>query len=162
MGTRKDTKRKRAHHPVDASHALEIVFDKITEANIVVEILLPALDTTINTNGNVTLLADGAAEAAGLVASSNVSEGISQIVEFAASKELGRHVVLEPENLGDLHLDAHLAADVLEELMVGGVDLFRLLDGAVVEPQNNVAVVAIVVKVRACNGNGLVGVSGKD
>ncbi len=158
----REKKKERAHHPVNASHALEIILDEISEANLVVKIFLPALDAAINADGNVALLANGAAEAARLVAGSQVSKGIRQIVKLAAGKEIGRHVVLEPEDLGDLHLDAHLAANVLEQLVVGGVDLFRLLDRAVVKPQDNVAVVAIVGEVGAGDGNGLVGVAGKD
>ena len=46
--------------------------------------------------------------------------------------------------------------------MLGGVDLVRLLDGAVVQPEDDVAVVAIVGEVRAGDGDGLVGVGGED
>lgn len=127
-----------------------------------VKVLLPALDTAVHADGDVALLTDGAAEAAGLVASGQVGEGIRQVVKLAAGKEIGGHVVLEPEDLGDLHFDAHLAADVLEQLVLGGVDLFRLLDRAVVKPQDNVAIVAIVGEIGAGDGDGLVGVVGKD
>ena len=46
--------------------------------------------------------------------------------------------------------------------MARGIDLVRLLDGTVVQPQNDVAVIAIVLEVRAGNGNGLVVVFGED
>lgn len=71
-------------------------------------------------------------------------------------------MVLEPEDLGHLHLDAHLSANVLEELVVGVVDLFGLFDGSMVEPQDDVAVVAIVGEVRSGNGQRLVSVVSKD
>jgi hypothetical protein len=91
-----------------------------------------------------------------------MGQRIREVVELAAVKQLRRHVVLEPEHLGDLHLDAHGAADVLEQLVLGVVDELRLGDGAVVQPQDDVAVVAVVGKGRPCDGHGLVRVVGED
>lgn len=74
-------------------------------------------------------------------------EGISEIVEFTAIEEIFWHVVLQPQDLWDLHLDAHGAADVAEEVVFGGVDELGLLDGPVVEPQHDVVVVGRRVEV---------------
>lgn len=53
-------------------------------------------------------------------------------------------MVLEPQDLRDFHFDAHGAANIAQQVVAGGIDLVGLLDGAVVEPQNNIAVIAIV------------------
>src|SRR5687768_17301762 len=113
----------KAHHPVHATHALEVVLDQVAETNLLVKVLLPTLDTAINTNRDETLLTNGATEAPSLVASRQMGQSIRQIVKLALVPQLRRHVVLEPESLGDLHLDAHLATDVLEQLVTGRVDL---------------------------------------
>lgn len=42
--------------------------------------------------------------------------------------------------------------------MTGGIDLVSLLDGSVVEPQNNVSIVAIIRKFWAGDGYWFVGV----
>ncbi len=147
-----------AHHLIDASHAFEIVLNKVTETNSVIKVLLPALDTAIYTDRDVTLLADGAAEAAGLVTSSNVGKGIAEIVELGSCKELWRHVVLEPKNLRDLHFDTHFASDVSEQVVVSVIDELGLIDGTVVQPQNDVPVVSIVLEVGAGDGDWLVGI----
>ena len=46
--------------------------------------------------------------------------------------------------------------------MAGGINLLRLLDWAVVQPQDDVASVAIVLKSGAGHGHGLVRVLGED
>lgn len=71
-------------------------------------------------------------------------------------------MVLEPQDLGDFHLNAHLASNILEQLVISGIDLFCLLDRTVVQPENDVAVVAIVGEIGAGNGNRLVGIVGED
>lgn len=92
-----------------------------------------------------------------------MGQGVGQIVELAAIEQLWRHVVLEPENLGDLHLDAHAAADVLEQVVVRGVDLLGLLDRAVVQPQDDVTVVAVgVVEIGPRDADGLICVVAED
>jgi hypothetical protein len=153
---------KKAHHPIDTTHLLEIVLGKVAEANIMVEIFLPALDTTINAYRDIALLANNTAVATSFVASGQVCESICKIVELGTLEQLGRHVVLEPEDLGHLHLDAHLSADILEELVLGIVDLLGLFNGPVVEPQNDVAVVTVVCEVRSGNRERLVGVVSED
>lgn len=150
------------HYTIDATHPPEIVLGQVAKTNGLKKVFLPALLAAVDTNGHIALLADGAAEAARLVARGQVSKGITQVVELAAREELRRHVVLEPEDLGDLHLNAHLAADIFEELMLGGIDFLRLLDGTMIQPENDVAVVSIVRKVRPGNGLGLVSVLGED
>lgn len=153
---------EKAHHPIDTTHLLEFILGKISKANFVVKVLLPALDAAVDTNGDVALLTDDTAVAASLVASSQVCEGISKIVKLGTLKDLGRHVVLEPEHLGHLHLDAHLAANVLEKLVLGVVDLLGLLDRSMVKPQNDVPVVAVICKVRPCDGQRLIGIVGEN
>lgn len=154
----KGEKYEKAHHPIDTTHLFEIVLGKFAEANIMVEIFLPALDTAINAYRDKALLANNTAVATSFIASGQVCESICKIVELGTLEQLGRHVVLEPEDLGHLHLDAHLSADVFEELVLGVVDLLGLFNGPVVEPQNDVAVVTIVCEVRSGNGKRLVGV----
>jgi hypothetical protein len=154
----KGKKYEKAHHPIDTTHLFKIVLGKVAEANIMVEIFLPALDTAINAYRYKALLANNTAVATSLVACGQVCESICKIIELGTLKQLGRHVVLEPEDLGHLHLDAHLSADVLEELVLGVVDLFGLFNGPVVEPQNDVAVVTIVCEVGSGNGERLVSV----
>lgn len=99
-----------------------------------VKVFLPALDTAVYANGDETLLADGTAEAARLVTGSQMSKSVCQVIKLAAVEQLRGHVVLEPQNLGDLHLDAHLAANILEQLVAGSVDLVRFLDWTVIKP----------------------------
>lgn len=162
MGVKSWTGTRDSYHSVNATHALEVVLGQLAKTNGLKEVLLPALLTAINTDGHVALLADSAAEAAGLVASGEMGQGISQVVELATIKELLGHVVLEPEGLGDLHLNAHLTADILEELVLGVVDLLGLLVRAVVEPEDDVAVLAVILKFGTGNSDGLVSVCGED
>lgn len=65
-------------------------------------------------------------------------------------------MVLEPEDFGHLHLDAHLSTNVLEELVVGVVDLLGLGDRPVIEPQDYIPVITIVCEVRSSDGKWLV------
>lgn len=127
-----------------------------------IKVLLPAFNAPIDPDGDVTLLAHGAAEAARLFARSNMCQRVGKVVELAAGEELGRHVALEPENLGHLHLDVHGAADVAQEVVARGVDGIGLGLGSVVEPQDYIAVVGIGLKVGARDGYGLVGIVGED
>jgi len=151
------------YHPVDASHALEVVFCEVLEANFLEKVVLPALDTAVDTDRDKALLADDTAEAAGLTTSGNVCEGVGQIVELAPVEELLGHVVLEPKNLWNLHFNAHFTTDITKEVVVGGIDLVRLLLGTVVKPENDIAVVSVgIVKLGASDGDGLVGVIGED
>jgi hypothetical protein len=79
-------------------------------------------------------------------------KSVAQIVELAAVKQFLRHVVLQPQHLGYLHLDGHLAADVAEKVVVGSIDLLCLLHRSVVKPQDYVAVIPVsVIEVRTGN-----------
>ena len=127
-----------------------------------VKVLLPALDAAVDADGDIALLTDNTAVAASLVAGGQVCESISKIIKLGALKDLGWHVVLEPEHLGHLHLDAHLAANILEELVLGVVDLLGLFNRPMVEPKNDVPVVAIVGKVRPCDRQRLIGIMGEN
>lgn len=124
---------------------------------------MPAFDTSVNTNGNETLLADYTAEASSLTARSNVCERVSQVVELATVEELLGHIVLQPQDFGDLHLNGHLSAHISQKVMVGRIDLVRLIHGAVVEPKDDIAVVAVfVIKVWSSNCDRLIGVFSED
>lgn len=147
-----------AHHLINATHALEIVLDKIIQSNSVIKVLLPAFDTAIHADWDVSLLADGAAEAAVLVTSGDVGESITEIVKLGPFKQLCRHIVLEPKNFGDLHFDAHFASNIFQKIVVSVVDELGLLDRSVVKPQDNVSIIAIAFEVRPSNGNRLVGI----
>jgi len=152
-------RKKETYHPIDPSQALEVVLGQLAEADLAEEILLPAFDAAVDADGDIPLLADDAAEAALLVARGDVGEGVGQVVELAAVEELRGHVVLEPQDLGDLHLDGHLAADVAQQAVAGGIDAVGLGDGAVVQPEDDVAV---RVEGGRGDGDGLVGVAGED
>lgn len=152
-----NNRRVKANHPVYTTHALEVIFAQFLQTNLLQEIVLPALNAAIYTNGHEALLADNTAEAASLVARGHVSQGVSQVVELALVEKLLRHVVLEPKDLGDFHLDGHLATNIAEEVVVGVVNLDCLVDWTVVQPQNDVAVVAVaVVEVGASDAHRLV------
>lgn len=125
---------RRAYNSVHTAHAPKVVFSKIFQSDILKEIFLPALLTSIHTNGNIALLADSAAKASVLIARGQVRQRISQIIELAAVEQLLGHIVLEPQHLGNLHLDAHLAAYVAEQVVARGIDLVRLLDRTMVQP----------------------------
>ena len=155
--------RSRLYHPVYASHALEVVFGQVLQTNLFQKVILPALDTAIDTDRDKTLLAHDTAVAAGFAASGNVGESIRQIVKLAAVEQLLWHVVLEPQDFWDLHLNAHLTANVAEEVVVGGINLLRLLFGTVIEPEDDIAVIAIlIVEFGAGDRDRLVGVIGED
>lgn len=153
---------KQAHHPVDAAKALEVVLHKILEADLLEEVFLPALDATIYAHRHVALLAHHRAETPLFVACGKMLQGIRQVIKFASIKELFRHVVLEPEHLGDFHLNAHGPTNITEQVMVGGIDLLGFFDRAVVQPQNHVVVIPRFIKARSSYGHGFVGVMGKD
>ena len=105
------------------------------------------------------MLTDHAAEASLFVARSNVRQGIPQIIELASVKELLGHVVFEPKNLGDLHLNGHLTADIAEQVVVGSIDLGGFLNRTVIQPQDHVAV---RIEVRARYRDRLVGIIGEN
>lgn len=105
------------------------------------------------------MLADHAAETSLFVARSNVRKGIPQIIELAFVKELLGHVVLEPQNLWDLHLNGHLSADIAEQVVVGSIDLRSFLNWTVIQPQDHVTV---RVEVRARYRDRLVGIIGEN
>lgn len=114
-----------------------------------IKVLLPSLDSSIDTNWNKTLFTDSATETAVLVSRGQVREGVAQVVKLALGKQLRRHVVLEPEDLGHFHFDTHLPTDIFEQLVACAVDLLSLFDRAMVQPEDDVAVVTIIGKVLA-------------
>lgn len=153
----------RQYHFINTTHSLEVVLADVAQANLSEEVFLPALDTAVNTHGDVSLLADGTAEATSLTSCSHVGESISQVVELALVEQFFGHVVLEPENLGDLHFNAHLSTDISEEVVVGGIDLLGLLNRPVVEPEDDIAVVAVlIVEFGARDTDRLVGLGVED
>lgn len=154
--------RRRAHHPIDTSHALEIILDQFSQADGLIKIFLPTLDATVHADGHKPLLADSATVASGLGASRHMCQGIGEVVKLAPVEQLGSHVVLEPKNLGHLHFDAHGATDVPKEIVARGIDLLRLRNGAVIKPQNDIAVITIIFEIRTGYGNGLVSVMAKN
>jgi hypothetical protein len=48
-----------SHQAVDASKTSAVVFDQILETDVLEEVLLPSLLAAVDTDGDVTLLADG-------------------------------------------------------------------------------------------------------
>ena len=72
-------------------------------------------------------------------------------------------MVLQPQDLWDLHLDRHRPTDVTQKVMLGVVDLLVFLLRTVVQPEHDVAVIAVfVVKVGTRDALGLVGVLSED
>lgn len=102
----------RAHYSIYSSHSLEVIFNKIPQANFLQEVILPPLDTPINPHGHISLLADDAAEAALLIASCYVRQCVGKVEKLAAIEKMFGHVVLEPENLRDLHFRRHCTTNV--------------------------------------------------
>lgn len=133
------------YHPIDSSHTLEVVLAEIFESNLCQEILLPSLDTAIDTYWHKTLLADNTAKATSLVTGRHMCERISQVVELAIRELLLWHVVLQPKHLGYLHFNAHLSSYVSEKIVVCGIDLVGLLFGSVIEPEDDISVVTVCV-----------------
>lgn len=95
----------RTHFAVDSAQSLEIIFHKIPQANGFQKVSLPSLDTTINTNGDISLLAHRTTEAPILILGSHMCQSIGQVVELAPIEQFLRHVVLQPQDLGNLHLN---------------------------------------------------------
>lgn len=151
------------YHPVDTTHALKVVLAEILETNLLQKVLLPSLDGSIDTDRDITLLANNRAEAAGFGASGHVGKSISQVVELATVEQLLWHVILQPQDLWNFHLDRHLSTDVSEKVVVRSVDLVCFFLWSVVKPENDIAVIAIgVVEFWASDGDWLVGVVGED
>ena len=151
------------YHPIDTSHTLEVVLAEILKTDLLQKVLLPSLDGSVNADWNVALLADDGAKAASLGASGHVGKSVSQVVELATVKELLWHVVLQPQDFWNLHLNRHLSTNISEKVVVGSVDLVCFFLWSVVEPQDNVTVVTIgIVKLWSGDGNWLVGVVGED
>lgn len=131
---------KRAHHPVDSSHPLKVILHQIAEADCMIKVLLPPLDTAIDANWNKSLLAHRAAKASRVSSSGQMRQGVCKVVKLATIKEVFGHVVLQPQYLWDLHLDAHLAADIAQQIVACGIDLLGFSQGSVVQPQYHVAI----------------------
>ena len=127
-------RRRRLYYSIDSTHALEVVFSEVLEPDLLQEIFLPAFHRAVNTDGDIALFANHGAEAALLIASGKVLKSICQVIELAAIEELFRHVVFEPEHLGDLHLDAHCAAYIAQKIVFCSVDLFGLFHRPVIQP----------------------------
>lgn len=147
---------------MDATDAFEIVLDQVPKAYGLVKILLPAFDAAIDTNRHKSLFADGAAIATGFVTSGQMCQRVCEVIKLAPVKKFRRHVILEPEHLWYLHLDAHGAADVAQQVVAGGVDLGCLLHGPVVEPQDDISIIAVIGEVWAGDRNWLVRVMRED
>lgn len=62
-------------------------------------------------------------------------------------------MILQPQHLGDLHLNGHFAAHVAEQVVLSGIHHFGFLHRTVVQPKDDIAV---RVKVGACYGNWLI------
>lgn len=151
------------YHPVDTTHALEVVLAKILKTDLLQKVLLPSLDGSVDSDWNVTLLTYNRAEAASLGAGGHVGKSISQVVELAAVEQFLWHMVLQPQDFWNFHLDRHLSTNVSEKVVVGSIDLVCFFLWSVVEPENDVAVIAVsVVELWTGDGDWLVGIVGED
>jgi hypothetical protein len=86
---------------------------------------------------------------------------IRQIIELAAIKELRWHVVLEPKNFGYLHFNAHLPSHISQEIVTGSVDLLGFFHWSVIQPEDDISIIAIIREVRTSDGNWFIGIVGK-
>lgn len=151
------------NHFIDAAHAFEVILTELLQANLFQKVLLPALDTAVYAHGHKSLLTHDTAETPRLAARRHMRQCIREIIELALIEHLLRHVVLQPQHFWDFHLDGHLAADIAEEVVLCSVDAVGFFHGAVVEPEDHVAVVAVfVVEVGAGDADGGIGVFCKD
>jgi hypothetical protein len=103
---------RKEYYAIDATQTLEVVLAQIFKSNLFEEVLLPALDTPIHTHRYETLLTHHRAETPRLIARSQMCQGICQIIELALVELLLWHVVLQPQDLWYLHLDAHLSSHI--------------------------------------------------
>ena len=97
--------KERTHLAMDTTESLKVVLCEFSEADGLQEIALPALGTAVDPDWDMALLADNAAPASVLIASRHMRKSVCQVVEFAFVEEFLRHVVLQPEDLGNLHLN---------------------------------------------------------
>jgi hypothetical protein len=66
---------------------------------------------------------------------------VREIERHASARPGLRQMALEPQELGQLHLRRHRAADIVEHAMTGGVDLRRFRRCTVVRPHDDVPAV---------------------
>ena len=137
------------YYSIDSTYSLEVVFGQIAQPNLSQEILLPALHTAINTHGDISLLANDAAEASLLITSSYMLERVCEVVELTPVEQLRRHVIFQPQNFWHLHLYAHCATHISQQIVVCSVDLLGLLHRPMIEPQHHVVIIPALVKLRA-------------
>lgn len=104
--------KKQAHHLVDATHTLEISLYQVMKTNLGQKVFLPAFHGAIHANGDIPLFASHTTVASLFITSGDVRQGIGQIVKFAAIEELLGHVIFQPHNLRDLHLNGHLPPNI--------------------------------------------------
>ncbi|KAH3661648.1 hypothetical protein OGAPHI_006498 [Ogataea philodendri] len=128
----------------------EIVLHQFWQINLVQEIGRPTVSIGDSLRDE-TLFTNSAAERSGFGAGCFVSEEIGQIVELALVEQrlsvgVLWQMVLEPLHLWQLHLNGHFATNVLQALVVGGVDLVHLGLCSVVHPQDDV--LEVVVEIR--------------
>lgn len=111
---------------------------ELLETDLLEKVLVPPL-APLDARRDVRALARQRAVAPRLVARRFEREPIGQIKELALLKDRLGHVLLEPEDLRDLHLEAHRPADVLEHHAPRRVDRLGLVVRAVVGPEDDVA-----------------------
>ena len=87
-------------------------------------------------------LADGRAQRARIDAGGLVREEVGQVEEAGRAFPALRQVLLDPEQLGRLHLERDASADVLEHGVVGCVNAVGLIERPVIHPHDHVLLVA--------------------
>lgn len=83
-------------------------------------------------------LADHRTEGASIYACGTPCEEIGKIKGAPDVAKGGGEIPLQPQQLGYLHLQGHLTANILEQLVLGGIDLIRLHLSTMVHPQYDV------------------------
>src|SRR5207302_3850593 len=80
----------------------------------------------------------GSTQRARVVAGGAVREKIGQVEKPRGASPDAGEVLFEPQELGRFHLGRDGAANVAEHVVPGGVDAIRLIDSAVIHPDDDV------------------------
>lgn len=137
----------------------EIVFFEVTKSNGLKEVLRPSTgDAALRVIRQISLLADKAAQASRLTTGRNMSERIGQVIELVSCKCLSRHIIFQPQDFRDLHLDRHLSSHIAQHFVSSCIDFIGFASCSVIQPQDHVPV---IIEFGSSNGDWLIGIGGE-
>lgn len=87
-----------------------------------------------------------------------MSESIRQVIELVLCECLSGHIIFQPQDLGDLHLNRHFPSHITQHLVSSGINLICFTSCSVIQPQDHVPV---IVEFRPSNGDWLIGIGGE-